>query len=151
MKCVIGKIADPSATREIACRANAVHLSFFKEAVHHSTLEPPHPLPLSPKGERVVPSRSAGGPGEGVTPETSLVMAAQGRLVSPHFSPRVWKGGASAPPLQGLPDYSSVPCPAQSRACGTARGTGPTEGGSRDFGGAEAPPFRQSPESVQTW
>jgi hypothetical protein len=32
-----------------------------------------------------------------------------------------------------------------------ARGTGPTEGGSRDFGGAEAPPFRQSPESVQTW
>jgi len=33
---------------------------------------------------------------------------------SPHFSPRVWKGGASVPPLQGLSDYSCVPCPAQS-------------------------------------
>ena len=30
-------------------------------------------------------------------------------MPSPHFSPRVWKGGASAPPLQGLPDYSRVP------------------------------------------
>ena len=27
-----------------------------------------------------------------------------------------------------------------------ARGAEPTEGGSRDFGGAEAPPFRQPPE-----
>jgi hypothetical protein len=61
---------------------------------------------------------------------------------NPHFSPRVCMGGASAPPLQGLPDYSCVPCPAQSVSRRTARGTGPTEGGSRDFGGAEAPPFR---------
>jgi hypothetical protein len=29
----------------------------------------------------------------------------------PDFSPRVWKGGASAPPLQGLPDYYPVPHP----------------------------------------
>src|SRR5271157_1134556 len=65
--------------------------------------------------------------------------------LSPHFSPRVWKGGASAPPLQGLPDYSCVPYPAQSRRRRTARGTGPTKGGSRDFGGAEAPPFQQPP------
>jgi hypothetical protein len=33
-------------------RRNAVDFSFFKEAVHCSTLEPPHPLPLAPKGER---------------------------------------------------------------------------------------------------
>ena len=33
-----------------AC-ANAVHLSFFNEAVHCSTLEPLTPAPL-PKGER---------------------------------------------------------------------------------------------------
>ena len=32
-----------------------------------------------------------------------------------------------------------------------ARGTGPTEGGSHDSGGAEAPPFRQPTKSVQTW
>ena len=37
-----------------------------------------------------------------------------------------------------------------SRACGTARGAGPTEGWSRDFGGAEAPPFRQPAKSIQT-
>ena len=65
---------------------------------------------------------------------------------SPNFSPRVWKGGASAPPLQGPPDYSCVPCPAQSRRRGTARGKGPTEGGSCDFGGVEAPPFRLLPK-----
>ena len=65
-----------------------------------------------------------------------------------HFSPRAWKGGASAPPLQGPPDYSCVPCPAQSVSRRTARGTGPTEGGSRDSGGAEAPPFRQPIKSL---
>jgi hypothetical protein len=32
---------------------------------------------------------------------------------NPDFSPRVWKGGASAPPLQGPPDYCLVPRPAQ--------------------------------------
>jgi len=43
---------------------------------------------------------------------------------SPHFSPRVWKGEASAPPLQGLPDYSCVPCPAVAAAtCRKLRGT----------------------------
>ena len=67
MKCVMGKIADPSATREMACRANAVHLSFFKEAVHCSTLEPPHPLPLCRRGDRGCPDLI--GTGEGVTPE----------------------------------------------------------------------------------
>jgi curved DNA-binding protein len=40
------------------------------------------------------------------------------------FSPRVWKGGALAPPLQGHPDYFQVPHPAQLAAascagCGT--------------------------------
>jgi hypothetical protein len=33
--------------------------------------------------------------------------------VKAHFSPRVWKGEASVPPLQGPPDYSCDPCPAQ--------------------------------------
>jgi hypothetical protein len=33
-------------------RDNVVHLSFFKEAAHCSTLESPHPPPLSPKGAR---------------------------------------------------------------------------------------------------
>jgi hypothetical protein len=36
------------------------------------------------------------------------------KVVSQDFSPRTGKGGALAPPLKGLPDYSSVPCPAQS-------------------------------------
>ena len=60
---------------------NGVHLSFVKEAVHCSTVEPPHPLPLSPEGERegvnlnLLPSPPWGrgcpdliGTGEGVTP-----------------------------------------------------------------------------------
>jgi len=37
---------------------------------------------------------------------------------NPHFSPRVWKRGAPAPTLQGLPDYSCVPCPAVAAATG---------------------------------
>jgi hypothetical protein len=46
------------------------------------------------------------------------------RAVSPDFSPRVWKGGALAPPLQGLSDYSRAPCPAQLAAASCAgRGT----------------------------
>jgi hypothetical protein len=65
-----------------------------------------------------------------------------GLLPSPHFSPRVWKGGASAPPLQDPPDYSRVPCPAQSRRRGTARGTGPTEGGAAISAGLKPRPSR---------
>jgi hypothetical protein len=48
-----------------------------------------------------------------------------------------------APPLQGLPDYSRASRPAQLAAASCA---GRTEGGSRDFGGAKAPPFRQPPK-----
>jgi len=44
--------------------------------------------------------------------------------LSPIFSPRVWKGGALAPPLQGLPDYSRASRPAQlAAASGAGRGT----------------------------
>jgi hypothetical protein len=64
------------------------------------------------------------------------------------FSPRVWKGGALAPPLQALPDYSRLPRSPQRPAASCA---GRTEGGSRDFSGAEASPFRQSPKSVPAW
>ncbi len=67
-------------------------------------------------------------------------------LASPRFSPRNWKGGALAPPLQGLLDYSRASRPAQLAAASCA---GRTESGSRDFGGAEAPPFRQPPKALQ--
>ena len=47
-----------------------------------------------------------------------------GQAMNPDFSPRVWKGGALAPPLQGLSDYSRVPRPAQLAAASCAgRGT----------------------------
>jgi hypothetical protein len=64
------------------------------------------------------------------------------RHTSPHFSQQVWKGG-----LQPRRYKAFVTIPV-SRAPRTlrrqaARGTGPTGGGSGDFGGAEAPPFRQ--------
>jgi hypothetical protein len=62
--------------------SNVVHLSFVKEAVHCSTLEPLHALPLALLGDRggvnlnLPPSPPWGrgwsrlaGPGEGVTPE----------------------------------------------------------------------------------
>src|SRR5438046_874429 len=58
------------------------------------------------------------------------------------FSPGVWKGGASAPPLQGVTNNSSVPLSAQLVATSRAE-SGTNREGSRDFGGAEAPPFRQ--------
>jgi hypothetical protein len=77
----------------------------------------------------------------GRRPESPNVKKRWTRCTSPDFSPRVWKGGASAPPLQVLPEYSSVPRPAQLAAASCAeRGT---EGyGDRDSGGAEAPPFQ---------
>ena len=37
------------------------------------------------------------------------------KTTNPDFSPRVWKGGALAPPLQGLSDYSRVPHGEKSR------------------------------------
>ena len=48
-----------------------------------------------------------------------------------------------APPSQGRPDYFEVPHPAQLAAASRAR-WGRIECGSRDFGGAEAPPFQAS-------
>ena len=36
--------------------------------------------------------------------------------VSPDFSPRFWKGGASAPPLKGRLDYFHVPRPSVAAA-----------------------------------
>ena len=61
------------------------------------------------------------------------------------------EGRGFNPAVSDASNYSPVSRPAQSRRRGTARGAGPTEGGSRDFGGAEAPPFRQPPKRVQTW
>ena len=43
---------------------------------------------------------------------------------------------------------SRAPHSLQPQAVG---GAGRTRGGSRDFGGAEAPPFRQTPKSVSAW
>src|SRR5438477_13197208 len=57
-------------------------------------------------------------------------------------SPGVRKGGASAPPLQGVTNNFSVPLSAQLVATSCAE-SGTNREGSRDFGGAEAPPFRQ--------
>ncbi|MGO8734168.1 MAG: hypothetical protein ACLQVM_15450, partial [Terriglobia bacterium] len=53
----------------------------------------------------------------------------------------------SAPPLRGRPDYSKS-CTPGSLQPQAARGAERTEGGSRDFGGAEAPPFRQTHPSL---
>jgi hypothetical protein len=53
----------------------------------------------------------------GILPGFSSHLACPRERLSPHFSPRVWKGGASAPPLQGLSDHflCSVPRAARGR------------------------------------
>jgi len=66
----------------------------------------------------------------------------------PEFLTRFWKGGASAPPLEGLSEFSRVPRPSQ-LAAASCEGRGTDKGWSRDFGGAEAPPFRQPPRAFQ--
>ena len=45
-------VAVSAPIRERPSNPDVVQLSFGKEAVHCSTLEPPHSLPLSPKGAR---------------------------------------------------------------------------------------------------
>ena len=40
-----------------------------------------------------------------------ILRRSEGWPFSPDFSPRVWKGGALAPPLRGVLEYSHVPRP----------------------------------------
>jgi hypothetical protein len=61
------------------------------------------------------------------------------------ISHQLLEGRGFTLPLHGLLDYSCVPRLAQPRCLGAARGAEHKEAGSRDFGGAEAPPFRQPP------
>jgi hypothetical protein len=54
-----------------------------------------------------------------------------------------------APPLQGVLIISKSRTP-RSLQPQAARGAGQIEGGSRDFGGAEAPPFQHRPKVVRS-
>jgi len=65
--------------------------------------------------------------------------------LSPDFSPRVWKGGASAPPLQCRPYDSDSRDPHRLRLQ-SVRVAGQANRGSRDFGGLKPGPSGDPPK-----
>jgi len=94
--------------RIVGSNHNLVRLSFVKGAVQCSTLQPPHPLPLSPKGERgaanlnLLPS-----PPSGLYPYLGLDTGGGSQKLSPlpwgegleflHFCPLPWGEGGPLP------------------------------------------------------